>query len=200
MPEMPIFTLPSTSSLTKYIQTDAAINPGNSGGPLVNYYGQVVGITTSKIVSETYEGMGFAIPSQTVKNIVDTLVKNGYVEGRVKIGISGIAEPPIRHQITTFSRAFMFRVSYRAVRVTAQALKKAISSQRLTAKQLQALQMFMRFLKPTSRGTKSRLNITAHHRATVRLKSHSRKISNFNIRISPKARGQSRQCDCPLAN
>lgn len=81
----------STSSLTKYIQTDAAINPGNSGGPLVNYYGQVVGITTSKIVSETYEGMGFAIPSQTVKNIVDTLVKNGYVEGRVKIGISGIA-------------------------------------------------------------------------------------------------------------
>lgn len=81
----------STSSLTKYIQTDAAINPGNSGGPLVNYYGQVVGITTSKIVSETYEGMGFAIPSQTVKNIVDTLVKNSYVEGRVKIGISGIA-------------------------------------------------------------------------------------------------------------
>ena len=81
----------STSSLTKYIQTDAAINPGNSGGPLVNYYGQVVGITTSKIVSETYEGMGFAIPSQTVKDIVDTLVKNGYVEGRVKIGISGIA-------------------------------------------------------------------------------------------------------------
>lgn len=81
----------STSSLTKYIQTDAAINPGNSGGPLVNYYGQVVGITTSKLVSETYEGMGFAIPSQTVKNIVDTLVKNGYVEGRVKIGISGIA-------------------------------------------------------------------------------------------------------------
>lgn len=81
----------STSSLTKYIQTDAAINPGNSGGPLVNYYGQVVGITTSKIVSETYEGMGFAIPSQTVKSIVDTLVKNGYVEGRVKIGISGIA-------------------------------------------------------------------------------------------------------------
>lgn len=81
----------STSSLTKYIQTDAAINPGNSGGPLVNYYGQVVGITTSKIVSETYEGMGFAIPSQTVKSIVDTLVKNSYVEGRVKIGISGIA-------------------------------------------------------------------------------------------------------------
>ncbi|MFZ2214891.1 MAG: trypsin-like peptidase domain-containing protein [Ruminococcus bromii] len=81
----------STSSLTKYIQTDAAINPGNSGGPLVNYYGQVVGITTSKIVSETYEGMGFAIPSQTVKSIVDTLIKNGYVEGRVKIGISGIA-------------------------------------------------------------------------------------------------------------
>lgn len=80
-----------TGDYLSFIQTDAAINPGNSGGPLVNYYGQVVGITTSKIVSETYEGMGFAIPSQTVKSIVDTLVKNGYVEGRVKIGISGIA-------------------------------------------------------------------------------------------------------------
>lgn len=79
----------SSTSLVKYIQTDAAINPGNSGGPVVNLYGQVIGVATSKIVSEQYEGMGFAIPSQTVKEIVDELVKNGYVPGRVKIGISG---------------------------------------------------------------------------------------------------------------
>ena len=188
----------STSSLTKYIQTDAAINPGNSGGPLVNYYGQVVGITTSKIVSETYEGMGFAIPSQTVKSIVDTLVKNGYVEGRVKIGISGIAVTS--DQASNYNIPQGIYVQSIVSGGPCDGLKKAISSQRLTAKQLQALQMFMRFLKPTSRETKSRLNITAHHRVTVRLKSHFRKISNFNIRISPKARGQSRQCDCPLAN
>lgn len=79
----------SSTSLVKYIQTDAAINPGNSGGPVVNLYGQVIGVATSKIVSEKYEGMGFAIPSQTVKEIFDELVRNGYVAGRVKIGISG---------------------------------------------------------------------------------------------------------------
>ncbi len=79
----------SSSSLVKYIQTDAAINPGNSGGPIVNLYGQVIGVATSKIVSEKYEGMGFAIPSATVSEIVNSLIKNGYVAGRVKIGITG---------------------------------------------------------------------------------------------------------------
>lgn len=79
----------SSTSLVKYIQTDAAINPGNSGGPIVNLYGQVIGIATSKIVSETYEGMGFAIPSATVKEIADDLIKQGYISGRVKIGITG---------------------------------------------------------------------------------------------------------------
>lgn len=81
----------SSTSLVKYIQTDAAINPGNSGGPIVNLYGQVIGIATSKIVSEQYEGMGFAIPSATAKGIIDSLMRNGYVEGRVKIGITGTA-------------------------------------------------------------------------------------------------------------
>lgn len=83
-------TVPSNTNV-KYIQTDAAINPGNSGGPLCNLYGQVIGINTSKIVSEKYEGMGFAIPSETVKTIVDELVTKGYVSGRVKLGIVGIA-------------------------------------------------------------------------------------------------------------
>lgn len=81
----------SPTTMAKYIQTDAAINPGNSGGPLVNIYGQVIGVATSKIVSEKYEGMGFAIPSRTVKEIVDSLMRNGYIDGRVKIGISGYA-------------------------------------------------------------------------------------------------------------
>lgn len=81
----------SNKSLVKYIQTDAAINPGNSGGPAVNMYGQVVGIATSKIVDEKYEGMGFCIPTASAKTIIDSLMKNGYVEGRVKIGISGVA-------------------------------------------------------------------------------------------------------------
>lgn len=81
----------STTTLVKYIQIDAAINPGNSGGPVVNMHGQIIGVATSKIVSEQYEGMGFAIPSKTVKKIIDELVKTGYVTNRVKIGISGYA-------------------------------------------------------------------------------------------------------------
>ena len=74
-----------------YIQTDAAINPGNSGGPLVNLYGQVVGISSSKIVSEKYEGMGFAIPTAGAKQIIDDLLSGGYVQGRVRFGIKGTA-------------------------------------------------------------------------------------------------------------
>ena len=81
----------STKSIVKYLQTDAAINPGNSGGPAVNMYGQVIGIASAKIVDEKYEGMGFCIPSAQVKEIVDKLMKDGYVSGRVKIGISGVA-------------------------------------------------------------------------------------------------------------
>lgn len=81
----------SSSSTVKYLQTDAAINPGNSGGPLCNLYGQVIGINTVKIVSTQYEGMGFSIPSNTVKEIADDIIKQGYVNGRVRIGITGAA-------------------------------------------------------------------------------------------------------------
>lgn len=76
------------------IQTDTAINPGNSGGALINTSGQVIGITSSKLSSSSMdstsiEGMGFAIPTNTVKEVVDQLIAYGHVTGRPAIGISG---------------------------------------------------------------------------------------------------------------
>lgn len=73
------------------IQTDAAINPGNSGGALVNEYGALIGINTVKISSETLEGLGFAIPIDEAKPIIQELITNGYVTGRPVIGIGGRA-------------------------------------------------------------------------------------------------------------
>ena len=70
------------------IQVDAAINPGNSGGALFNMQGQVIGINSSKIASTEYEGMGFAVPSNTAVNTANSLIKNGYVKGRAKLGIT----------------------------------------------------------------------------------------------------------------
>lgn len=75
------------------IQTNAALNAGNSGGPLINCYGQVVGINTMKIGAFTdsagVEGLGFAIPSITVKDIAEQLISQGYVSGRPTLGIYG---------------------------------------------------------------------------------------------------------------
>ena len=74
------------------LQTNAAINEGNSGGPLLNMYGQVVGITNMKMMSTTgyssVEGIGFAIPTSTIQEVVNQLLKNGKVTGRAAIGIT----------------------------------------------------------------------------------------------------------------
>ena len=74
------------------IQTDAAISPGNSGGALVNMYGQVIGITSSKYASSfmgsnAYEGLGFAISMNQALPIIKDLMEQGYVSNRFRIGI-----------------------------------------------------------------------------------------------------------------
>ena len=78
-------------TLTSVIQTDTAINSGNSGGPLVNMSGQVIGINSMKLASDTQgssvEGIGFAIPSNEVVTIINQLIKNGKIT-RPSLGIS----------------------------------------------------------------------------------------------------------------
>ncbi len=76
------------------IQTDAAINSGNSGGPLINCYGQVIGINSAKLSSSygsaSVEGLCFAIPMTHAKTVIDDLINYGYVRGKPLIGIGGV--------------------------------------------------------------------------------------------------------------
>lgn len=77
------------------IQTDAAINPGNSGGALINIQGELVGINSLKIAANGAEGLGFAIPSNKVKQLIDDIVENGQVERPyVGVGLKSVSEIP----------------------------------------------------------------------------------------------------------
>ncbi|NLD87524.1 MAG: trypsin-like serine protease [Clostridiales bacterium] len=81
--------LDSSGRTLELIQTDAAINPGNSGGPLINKFGQVIGINTVKLSASSFEGICFAIPSNVIKPIIDDLMTYGHVKGYPTIGITG---------------------------------------------------------------------------------------------------------------
>ena len=88
------------------LQTTAALNTGNSGGPLVNCYGQVVGINTMKIgdyaSASGVEGLGFAIPITSVQTVLEQLANRGYVAGRPSLGLEG-------QEISTFYQ-FYYRM------------------------------------------------------------------------------------------
>lgn len=70
------------------LQTSAAVNPGNSGGGLFNLNGELVGVVNAKSSGEDIEGLAFAIPANTVKEITQELIQYGYVTGRPQLGIS----------------------------------------------------------------------------------------------------------------
>ena len=83
----------SDGTVINMIQTDTAINSGNSGGPLFDKYGQVVGIVSAKLSSSgsrseaSVEGLGFAIPINDVKDMVTSIMENGYVTGKPNVGV-----------------------------------------------------------------------------------------------------------------
>ncbi len=96
-------------SIPNVIQTDAAINPGNSGGPLLDNTGEVVGINTA-IQSRTgeFSGIGFAIPSNTMKRVIPVLIQDGHYR-HPWLGISGMSiDPDIASALgTSISRGFL---------------------------------------------------------------------------------------------
>ena len=82
----------SDGTVMNMLQTDTAINSGNSGGPLFNEYGQVIGIVSAKLSSSssseaTVEGLGFAIPINDVRDMITSIIENGYVTGKPSMGI-----------------------------------------------------------------------------------------------------------------
>ena len=83
--------IPDSSVIQEFLQTDAAINPGNSGGPLVNVRGELVGINTA-IYGETYQGIGFAIPSALAKKIYERIRQSN---GNLVHGFLGVEMDPL---------------------------------------------------------------------------------------------------------
>lgn len=86
------------------LQTNAAINPGNSGGGLFNMKGELIGIVNAKSSGTGIEGLGFAIPVNGAKAVIQDLVEFGYVKGRVQLGISAI-------EISNANTAMMYGVN-----------------------------------------------------------------------------------------
>ena len=90
--------------LMTLIQTNTAINPGNSGGGLFNTSGQLIGVVNAKSSGEDVEGLGFAIPINLAKTVINDLITHGYVTGRVETGIEVV-------EISDFQTAMYYRVS-----------------------------------------------------------------------------------------
>ncbi len=83
------------------LQTSAAINPGNSGGGLFNSDGELIGIVVAKSSGADVEGLGFAIPINDVKSVVESLQTDGYVKGRASLGVTLVWWNPYRPMATS---------------------------------------------------------------------------------------------------
>ena len=90
----------------RLMQTSAAVSPGNSGGGLFNANGELVGIVNAKSTGEYAEGLGFAIPINTAKQVAQDLIENGYVTGRPALGITVIsisdAQTAMQYGVSSF--------------------------------------------------------------------------------------------------
>ena len=105
-------TLELSDRRVKLFQTDAAISPGNSGGALVNADGEIIGINSAKLAADGVEGMGFAIPINTVQTIVNELLEKGYV-ARPYLGVTVFDKPTAArygYQLTIDKGVYVFQV------------------------------------------------------------------------------------------
>ncbi|MDR1617156.1 MAG: trypsin-like peptidase domain-containing protein [Syntrophomonadaceae bacterium] len=103
------------------LQTSAAVNPGNSGGGLFDRNGNLVGIVNAKSSGSDIEGLAFAIPSNTVKEVVAEIIANGYVTGRPQLGISIV-------EVSDTRSAFMYGLNETGVYVYAVLNKNGLEA------------------------------------------------------------------------
>jgi serine protease Do len=99
-----------------FVQTDAAINPGNSGGALINTRGELVGINTG-IFSQSggYQGIGFAVPSNLARHVIDDLLKYGEVRrGSIDFRVESMTDPEVAEQVGAGSRGALVTQMYRS--------------------------------------------------------------------------------------
>ncbi|MBE6718276.1 MAG: trypsin-like serine protease [Ruminococcaceae bacterium] len=108
------------------LQTNAAVSPGNSGGGLFNGKGELIGIVNAKSSGENIEGLGFAIPINTAKPIINDLIEKGYVTGRPSIGVSVI-------EITTDYQKYMYKVNEYGVYIQSSINKDFKTGDRIIA-------------------------------------------------------------------
>ncbi|MDR3239962.1 MAG: trypsin-like peptidase domain-containing protein [Clostridiales bacterium] len=108
------------------MQTDAAVNPGNSGGGLFNLSGEIIGVVNAKSSGSNIEGIGFAIPINTVKSIMNDIIQFGYVKGRIDAGLTLV-------DISSAQRAMQYRVTQIGLYISASANNQLRSGDRITA-------------------------------------------------------------------
>ena len=139
-----------------FIQTDAAINPGNSGGALVNARGELIGINTA-IFSQSggYQGIGFAVPSNLARHVMDDLIKFG----EVRRGTIGITVQPLTTQIAEQLGAPNTRGAWSsqvraAIRRYGPASGRATSSSASTATTIDDAVQFFRLLSDSRRSAR----------------------------------------------
>lgn len=150
------------SQLEDFIQTDAAINPGNSGGPLLDLDGNVIGINTA-IVSRSggYMGIGFAIPSNMAKNVMDQIIK----KGSVTRGFLGVSMQPVDKEIAAgFNLSKVEGVLISGIEKGSPADKAGLQQGDIilecNGKQIKSLQSFRYDISMMNPGTQVNLKIT----------------------------------------
>ena len=110
----------------RLLQTDTAINPGNSGGGLFNLYGELIGVVNAKSSGTDVEGLGFAIPINSAKTVIESIIEYGYVQGRIDTGFTLI-------DLSNAQTAMMYRVNKTGLYIYESTNPELKSGDRITA-------------------------------------------------------------------